>query len=96
VVILNYLVDKGMCVNLTNAEGSTPLHLSALHDNLEATIFLVERGVSLSNTNTYGEIPLRLAANSGSSEVASYLNLMVDESDFQQERHCFSHCCSLL
>jgi ankyrin repeat protein len=40
VEIIKFLLDKGMCVDLTNTEDSTPLHLSAFNGNLEATKLL--------------------------------------------------------
>jgi len=39
--IISILLDKGMYVDLTNAENSMPLHLSALTGNLEAMKALV-------------------------------------------------------
>jgi ankyrin repeat protein len=52
--IIRILLDKGMYVDLTNAEDSTPLHLSAVTDNLEAMKAHVERGASLNNTDKDG------------------------------------------
>ena len=51
VEIISILLDKGMYVNLTNAEKSMQLHLSALIGNLEATKALVERGAPLNSAN---------------------------------------------
>jgi ankyrin repeat protein len=56
-----------MTVDLTNAIDDTPLHLSTLNGNLEATKTLVERG------NKYVLTPLLLAANYGKLEVFRYL-----------------------
>jgi len=58
-----------MSVDLTNAEDSTPLHLSALNGNLEATKFLVGRGAALNKTNKSGYTPLMMAETYGKSEV---------------------------
>jgi protein phosphatase 1 regulatory subunit 12C len=62
-----------MSVDLTNTEDDTPLHLSALNGNLEATKTLVERGAPLNNANENGFTPLLLAANVGKLEVLRYL-----------------------
>ena len=58
-----------MSVDLTNAEDSTPLHVSASQSNLEATKALVERSASLTSTNTYGATALLMAVNNGDLEV---------------------------
>jgi ankyrin repeat protein len=51
---IRILLDKGMYVDLTNAEDSTPLHVSAVTDNLEAMKAHVERGAPLNNDNKGG------------------------------------------
>jgi ankyrin repeat protein len=51
VIIIKILLDKGMSVDLTNAEDSMLLHLSALTGNLEATKALVKKGAPLNNAN---------------------------------------------
>ena len=47
VEITKILLDKGMSVDLINAENSVPLHISALIGNLEAMEALCKRGVPL-------------------------------------------------
>ena len=47
VEIIKSLLDKGMSFDLTNAENSMLLHLSALISNLEATKALCKRGAPL-------------------------------------------------
>jgi ankyrin repeat protein len=74
VEIVKILLGKGMSVDLTNAEDSTPLHLLALIGNLEATKALCERGVPLNNADKDGETPLFLAARCGKIEVFCYLS----------------------
>jgi hypothetical protein len=59
---------------LTNAEDSTPLHLSALIGNLEATKALGERGAPLNNSDNDGETPLFLAARCG-TEIGTDINI---------------------
>jgi ankyrin repeat protein len=58
VEIIKILLDKGMSVDLTNADDYMPLHFSASKSNLEAMRGLVETGAPLSNTNKDGETPL--------------------------------------
>jgi len=72
VEIIKILLDKGMSVDLTNAENST-LHLSALIRNLEVMEALCERGAPLNNADKDGETPLFLAARCGKTEVFHYL-----------------------
>jgi len=73
VEIINILLDKEMSVDLTNANGSTPLHLSVLHGNLEATKTLVDRGAAINNVNKFGDTALRVASSNGNFEVFFYL-----------------------
>jgi ankyrin repeat protein len=54
VEIIKILLDKGMSVDLTNAEDSTLLHLKAVTDNLEAMKAHVGRGAPLNNANKDG------------------------------------------
>jgi ankyrin repeat protein len=62
VEIIRILLDKEIYVDLTNAEESVPLHLSALTGNLEATKVCVKRGAPLNNANKDGATPLLLCA----------------------------------
>jgi ankyrin repeat protein len=82
VEIIKILLDKGMPVDLTNAADSTPLHISALEGNLEATKALVERGASLNSANKNGDTPLMLAACSG--KIFLYLKEMGANFDNQE------------
>jgi len=69
----NQQTYQRMSVDLTNAEDFTPLHLSTLTGNLEATKALCERGAPLNNADKDGENPLHLAARCGKIEVFRYL-----------------------
>jgi ankyrin repeat protein len=73
VEIIKILLDKGMSVDMTNADDYTPLHISAAKGNLEATKVLVERGADLNKANKYGNTPLIVAALTGKLEVCRYL-----------------------
>jgi ankyrin repeat protein len=58
VEIIKILLDKGMSVDLTNADDYTPLHFSASKGYLEEMRGLVETGAPLSNAKKNVEIPL--------------------------------------
>jgi len=73
VEIIKIVLNKGMSVDLKNANDSRPLHFSASKGNLEATKALVERGARLNNTNKNGAIPLILGARYGKTEDFRYL-----------------------
>jgi ankyrin repeat protein len=73
VEIIKILLDKGMSVDMTNADDSIPLHFSAKNGNLEATKALVERGAALNNANRNGASPMHLVAKHGKLEVFLYL-----------------------
>jgi ankyrin repeat protein len=62
--IIKLLLDKGMSVNLANADDSTPLHDSAAFGHLAATKTFVERGSAI-NTHKHGNTPLILAERKG-------------------------------
>jgi ankyrin repeat protein len=58
VEIIKILLDRGMSVDLTNAEDSTLLHFSAVTGNLEAMKAYVEGGAPLNSYNEDGATPL--------------------------------------
>ena len=68
-----------MSIDLTNAEDSTPLQLSALIGNLEGTKALCEGGTPLNNAERDGETPLHLAANYGKTYIFRYLTKTGDD-----------------
>ena len=51
--IIKLLLDKGMSVNLTDTDDSTPLHVSAQFGHLEATHAFAERGAAVNNAEKY-------------------------------------------
>jgi ankyrin repeat protein len=71
--IISLLLDKGISVNLTKTNGSTPLHIAAEFDHLEATKTLVERGACINCTNIGGNTPLMVAAQKGKLQILRYL-----------------------
>jgi len=71
--IIKLLLDKGMSVNLTNTQRSTPLHISVQFGHLEATKALFERGAAIKKSNKYGATALMVAAQCGKYEIFRYL-----------------------
>jgi len=58
--IIKLLVDKGISVNLTKTDNSTPLYISAEFGHLEATKALIERDTAFIKVNKYGDTPLNI------------------------------------
>ena len=48
---IKFLLNKGMFLVLSNANYLTPLHISGVYDNREATKVFVERTAGLHNAN---------------------------------------------
>ena len=63
--VIKLLLDKDMSVNLTNTDGSTPLHVSAQFGYLEAIKALIEKGAAINNTNRDVNTQLMLDAYNG-------------------------------
>ena len=93
---IKILLDKEMSVDVTNVKDSTPLHLSALHGNLEATNTLVVRGAAINHTNIFGDTPLMLAVYNGNFEGCLYLKKGGIDIGNQQQRQSPPHYCGLL
>jgi ankyrin repeat protein len=68
-----------MSVNLTNTNGSTPLHVSAEFGHFEATKSLVERGDSFIKVNKHGVTPLNLAIRNGQLDFCRFLPEIGDD-----------------
>jgi ankyrin repeat protein len=73
VEIIKILLDKEMCVDLSKADDFTPLHVSALYGNLEATKTFVESGAVLDKANEDCFAPMILAAFTCKLEILCYL-----------------------
>jgi ankyrin repeat protein len=77
--IIKLLLDKEMSVNLTNTNGSTPLHISAEFGHLEATKSLVERGASFVRVNKYVDTPLNLTSRKSELDVCRFFTEIGDD-----------------
>ncbi|XP_036896021.1 ankyrin repeat domain-containing protein 27 isoform X3 [Sturnira hondurensis] len=75
---------NGLGVNVTSQDGSSPLHVAALHGWAELIPLLLKHGASVGARNTNQATPLHLACQQGHFQVVKYLldyNLKPDEQD---------------
>jgi ankyrin repeat protein len=68
------LVAQRADVNVAQADGMTPLHWAAYHDDRDAAALLIGAGAKATTANRYGITPLSLAAANGN---ASLIELLV-------------------
>ncbi|CAI9107698.1 OLC1v1007122C1 [Oldenlandia corymbosa var. corymbosa] len=69
-----YLIDElKFNVNVTDAEGQTPLFEAILGKHVSVAKFLIERGADVKKTNYKGSTPLHYAAEKGSLELVKFL-----------------------
>lgn len=71
--IIRTLIEQGADVNAQQADGTTALHWSAYHDDLETARLLVEAKANVSAANRYGVTPLSLACQNGSTSIVELL-----------------------
>lgn len=67
------LVGLGADVNVTEVDGTTPLHWAAHRDDGASATVLLGAGAEVSATTRYGVTPLSLAATNGSAELLQIL-----------------------
>ncbi|KAM5295562.1 ankyrin repeat domain-containing protein 27 isoform 4-T5 [Glossophaga mutica] len=75
---------NGLGVNVTSQDGSSPLHVAALHGRVELIPLLLKHGASVGARNTNQAVPLHLACQQGHFQVVKYLldyNAKPDEKD---------------
>src|SRR5688572_7487722 len=63
------LIEQGMAVNVSETDGSTPLHWAVESDNQEMTRLLLRSGADAKRANRYGMTPLHLAAVNGNADL---------------------------
>ncbi|EHB09995.1 Ankyrin repeat domain-containing protein 27 [Heterocephalus glaber] len=64
---------SGLGVNVTNQDGSSPLHIAALHGRADLVPLLLKHGANPSARNTNQAVPLHLACQKGHFQVVKYL-----------------------
>jgi ankyrin repeat protein len=72
--IIYLLLDKGMSVNLTDTDESTPLHVSLEFGHLNATKISVLNGAAINYPNNDFRTPLMLVAYCDELEILRYLS----------------------
>ena len=67
------LLQRGVDVNATQADGMTALHWAAYHDDADLAKQLLVAGADAKAANRYGVTPLALACTNGSGEIVQIL-----------------------
>uniref|UniRef100_A0A6B2LIB1 Uncharacterized protein n=1 Tax=Arcella intermedia TaxID=1963864 RepID=A0A6B2LIB1_9EUKA len=70
---LDHLLQRGANINITNANGDTPLHLVVEKNQLEMASYLLKKGSSLTITNKRNLTPLQLAKDLNRKEMISII-----------------------
>jgi ankyrin repeat protein len=66
-------LEQGADVNTRIRDGSSALHLAALHNRASVVELLLEHKAEVNLVNNEGRTPLHVAANAGYTEVAAIL-----------------------
>ncbi|XP_045047891.1 ankyrin repeat domain-containing protein 27 isoform X9 [Desmodus rotundus] len=88
---------NGLGVNMTSQDGSSPLHVAALHGRVELIPLLLKHGASVGARNTNQAVPLHLACQQGHFQVVKYLldsNAKPDEKDLSGSTPLLYACSS--
>ncbi|XP_059940191.1 ankyrin repeat domain-containing protein 27 isoform X1 [Mesoplodon densirostris] len=64
---------SGLGVNVTNQDGSSPLHVAALHGRADLVLLLVKHGASVGARDVKQAVPLHLACRKGHFQVVKCL-----------------------
>uniref|UniRef100_A0A452UF50 Ankyrin repeat domain-containing protein 27 n=1 Tax=Ursus maritimus TaxID=29073 RepID=A0A452UF50_URSMA len=64
---------SGLGVNVTNQDGSSPLHVAALHGRADLIPLLLKHGANAGARNVNQAVPLHLACQKGHFQVVRYL-----------------------
>ncbi|XP_075849087.1 ankyrin repeat domain-containing protein 27 isoform X2 [Microcebus murinus] len=64
---------NGLGVNVTNQDGSSPLHVAALHGRADLIPLLLKHGADTGARNANRAVPLHLACQQGHFQVVKYL-----------------------
>ena len=69
----DFLISEGADVNFKDRNGCTPLHLMALHGNVDCSVSLISAGADVNKKNKEGETPLMKAAHCDKVQFAELL-----------------------
>ncbi|EPQ05391.1 Ankyrin repeat domain-containing protein 27 [Myotis brandtii] len=64
---------SGLGVNVTHQDGSSPLHVAALHGRVDLIPLLLKHGANVAARNANQAVPLHLACQQGHFQVVKYL-----------------------
>nr|KAF6406062.1 ankyrin repeat domain 27 [Molossus molossus] len=64
---------SGLGVNVTHQDGSSPLHIAALHGRADLVPLLLKHGANVGARNANQAVPLHLACQQGHFQVVKYL-----------------------
>jgi ankyrin repeat protein len=80
--LVSHLIEQGIDVNFSDAQGDTPLHKAAMENRIAVVKFLITKGADVNRRNrpsikSYefenGDTPLHYAVRSGAYDVAEFL-----------------------
>ncbi|MFA8300061.1 MAG: ankyrin repeat domain-containing protein [Hyphomicrobiales bacterium] len=71
--IVNYLIDRGADIHITDHGESAAIHMASYFGNIDLVTRLVERGASFDKETKQGNLPIVLAVNERHTEVVKFL-----------------------
>lgn len=83
-------IDRGADTGIKDERDSTPLHVAAVYDCLDAVRALLADPAQLDEVNKFGKTPLDLAYGNDNTRIAAYMTRWLDrhmrESAFEEEK----------
>ena len=71
--LASQLINEGVDVNATQADGMSALHWASLHDDSAAVVKLISAGAKVSKATRFGITPLTIACQNGSQPIVELL-----------------------